>query len=87
MSTGYRGAEMMQFTFPYFVNEQCPFCNVHGHTHGNKFENTLLHVNVCAECIDYTPIPFDVVRTIVKERFVKYNAMRDRKMIPGERKP
>ncbi|MCL2623235.1 MAG: hypothetical protein FWD31_06150 [Planctomycetaceae bacterium] len=72
---------------PIFVNEQCPFCNVHGHTHGNKFENTLLHVNVCAECIDYTPIEFAEVRRMVKERLLKYNAMRDRKTIPDERKP
>jgi calcineurin-like phosphoesterase family protein len=68
---------------PVFVNEQCPFCNVHGHTHGNKFENTFLHVNVCAECVDYTPISFGKVRKIVEERLLKYNAMRDRKIIPN----
>ncbi|MDR1268137.1 MAG: metallophosphoesterase family protein [Planctomycetaceae bacterium] len=63
---------------PIFVNEQCPFCNIYGHTHRNKFENTLLHVNVCAECVDYTPIPFDEVRKIVKERLLKYNAMKNK---------
>jgi calcineurin-like phosphoesterase family protein len=63
---------------PVFVNEQCPFCNVHGHTHGNRFENTLLHVNVSAECVDYTPLAFAEVRKIVKERLMKYNEMRDR---------
>ncbi len=62
---------------PVFVNEQCPFCNVHGHTHLNKFENTLLHVNVCAECIDYTPIAFEAVKEIVKERLKRYNEMRN----------
>ena len=70
---------------PVFVNEQCPFCNVHGHTHSNKFENTLLHVNVCAECINYAPIPFAEIRKTVKERLLKYNAIRDRKTIPGEK--
>jgi len=69
---------------PVFVNEQCPFCNVHGHTHANKFENTLLHVNVSVECIDYTPIPFAEVQKTVKERLLKYNTMRDRKIIPND---
>ncbi len=64
---------------PIFVNEQCPFCNVHGHTHLNRFENTLLHVNVSAECVDYTPIPFKAIREIVQSRFMRYNVMKDRK--------
>jgi calcineurin-like phosphoesterase family protein len=67
---------------PIFVNEQCPFCNIHGHTHLNRFENTELHVNVSAECIDYTPIAFGVVRKIVRERLKKYNALRNRIATP-----
>ena len=63
---------------PIFVNEQCPFCNVHGHTHMNKFANTLLHVNVSAECTDYTPISFEAVREMVKERMMRYNEERDK---------
>ena len=63
---------------PIFVNEQCPFCNVHGHTHLNKCENTLLHVNVCAECVDYTPIAFEAVRDVVKERLERYNEMKNK---------
>ena len=69
---------------PVFVNEQCPFCNVHGHTHLNRFANTLLHVNVCAECIDYTPVAFDAVKEIVKERLMKYNEMKNRVSDSGE---
>jgi len=62
---------------PIFVNEQCPFCNIHGHTHLNRFENTLLHINVSAECVDYTPIAFGVIWNMVKERLKKYNAMKN----------
>lgn len=72
---------------PIFVNEQCPFCNVHGHTHLNRFANTLLHVNVSAECIDYTPIAYEEIRKIVQTRMMEYNARKDRINAEQEQQP
>lgn len=36
--------------------------NIHGHLHGHKIDDSR-YVNVCVEHIDYTPIPFEDVRT------------------------
>ena len=34
-----------------------PFAlNIHGHDHSGKFLSDANHINVCAECIDYTPV-------------------------------
>lgn len=35
--------------FPYALN-------IHGHNHSGKFLSDDNHINVCAECIDYTPV-------------------------------
>ena len=33
-----------------------PFMNLHGHTHGEKFDKYINERNFCADVIDYTPI-------------------------------
>ena len=35
--------------FPYALN-------IHGHNHSGEFLSDANHINVCAECIDYTPV-------------------------------
>ena len=44
---------------PIYMNKSMPFLNIHGHIHSNKMESPQF-INVSVECINYTPIDFDL---------------------------
>jgi len=49
---------------PMYVNiGSTPYVNIHGHIHSAKYGDDQ-HVNVCVECIDYTPIEFEKIKKL-----------------------
>ncbi|MGF7047142.1 calcineurin-like phosphoesterase family protein [Paenibacillus sp. DS2015] len=49
---------------PMYMNKHMPFVNVHGHTHGQKYEGKN-YFNICVEHWDYKPLSFEQIRDAV----------------------
>lgn len=43
------------------INNNIPFINIHGHIHGEQVRISDSHYNVSVECINYTPVRYDVL--------------------------
>lgn len=57
--------------FTHYPFENCPpeWINVHGHIHNAYDTNSLQHINVSVEVIDYTPMHWDNILRIAKTRW------------------
>jgi calcineurin-like phosphoesterase family protein len=57
--------------FTHFPFENCPgdWINVHGHIHNSYDTNSLQHINVSVEAIDYRPVHWDDITRMAKTRW------------------
>jgi calcineurin-like phosphoesterase family protein len=57
--------------FTHYPLENCPpdWINVHGHIHNNHDTNSLQHINVSVEVIDYTPMHWHRLVEIARTRW------------------
>jgi len=58
------------FTHYPMWNTPYPWINIHGHVHNTSHEkeNSLQHINVSVEVLDYTPIHLNTLKNIAKHR-------------------
>lgn len=50
---------------PMYLNNNMPYVNIHAHIHSKKYDNKH-YINVCVECINYTPIEFHAIKGMFK---------------------
>ena len=62
---------------PMYINEYMPYINIHGHLHSKKMQSQKF-INVSVECINYTPIDFEL------EIKYKYEPETEKRGIEGE---
>jgi len=57
---------------PVFLNESMPYANLHGHLHSKKL-SLRSYVNVAVENWEYSPVPFEQIKSLLMPSGEKEN--------------